>query len=493
MKTKHSLIITILSVLQLFDSGSAKGAALPIIAEPYGESRPRTHFVHDILNTTEEVFAEWSPKKQLAHLKDMQTRGFHYGNLSLPSLNELRTQYKAAKAASGKKKAGSFYVIVGKKPLENPLVYQQVDTGSLQAHWGLACQQTGKRLTVMVASNSNGLETTSYTDIPSNISRYIHDKTQGPAASISAAPGTLFRNYFAFYDEDNDSKDLPWRQNKDQQINFLEGILNIVATNHGIEIPMSNGYLAFRKQNLSAHLKNTALLNAIADTFEATSDAIQVGVHTDVTVSHGLCEGKNHRFLTNPAERSLINQVFCAGLDLGQGTNPNTIATRRIAKILLAAQVEATIRAAYLNNTDIVVLSMLGCGAFGNEPEWLIHAIEQCQELIQESGMRVVLNLFSGERVIDNDALRTRLITLAETTGGAFLQYSQEASTLMVENLCAASTMAKASESCKLRSTERPSKAEDDDAALPLDNQPGRYLTHLAIPVMSTSCVGEKA
>jgi len=55
-----------------------------------------------------------------------------------------------------------------------------------------------------VASNFNALETTYATqNIDEHLlTSYIHDKTQGPFASISAAPGLLLRRYFPFYKKD---------------------------------------------------------------------------------------------------------------------------------------------------------------------------------------------------------------------------------------------------------------------------------------------------
>lgn len=432
LKPKTSFLIFLISIGISF---SCQGAnILPRIGAPYGESRPRRNYVQDILGTTEAVFAALPRETHLARIQAMAGRGFHSGEFTISSLADLREAYEEYKNTS-EEEAGSFYVIVGNDPMHNPLVYKQVDTGSLQAHWGKACERGGKRLTVMVASNSNGLETLGYQDTPTDITRYIHDHTQGPAASISAAPGTLLRNYLAFEgDETPGVAHLPWRQNANQQLNFLEQMLDIVFANHQVNIPVSNGYLAFRTPNLAQYI-DERLLNDIAATFENNREAIQVGVHTGVTVSHGLSEGNNHRFLNNAAQRSRINQVFCAGLDLGQGTNLDTAATRRIAKVLLETQVEATLRAAYINNTDIVVLSMLGCGAFGNNPEWLIHAIELCQELIEESGMRIVLNLFSGNNVVNNRRLKRRLLDLARQTDGAWIEYSQEDGHLVVENI----------------------------------------------------------
>ncbi len=48
-----------------------------------------------------------------------------------------------------------------------------------------------------MASNFNCLEFISSSDRASRgITKYVSDHTQGPAASISCAPATLYRNYF---------------------------------------------------------------------------------------------------------------------------------------------------------------------------------------------------------------------------------------------------------------------------------------------------------
>lgn len=56
---------------------------------------------------------------------------------------------------------------------------------------------TSKGATFQVASNFNCLEfMSSKGSAKQGITKYVYDMTQGPAASISAAPGTLYRNYF---------------------------------------------------------------------------------------------------------------------------------------------------------------------------------------------------------------------------------------------------------------------------------------------------------
>jgi hypothetical protein len=419
LKIKTLLIALILTIAQGLHNIAFGAAPLPVVRALHGELRPRATFVQDVLGITEPEFALRPRAEQFALLHDVADSSFAWGKFTLLSLGDLKDSCAGSGAFPG---GGSFHVLSGVDPLNNPRVLKQVDAGAIQAHWGLECQAAHKKLTVMVASNSNGLETVGYGDVPTDITRYINDPTQGPAASISAAMGTLWRNYFAF-------RSSPiWRQTADQQINFLDDLMKAVSEENEIDLVMSNGYLMLGDKNLPA----------IAKTISANRDLVKVGVHTDVTVSHGFRATRDtHHFLTDENQIPEINQVFCAGLDLGQGTNQNNASTRRIAQILLETQVEATLRAAYLNNTDIVVLCMLGCGAFGNDPAWLIGAIENCQKFIQASGMRVVLNLFDGKGVTGNEKLQTRLTALAGATGGKWLQYFQRADgALCVRNLC---------------------------------------------------------
>lgn len=421
MKIKLIIISALFVILEISSSAALEKSSLPIITSINGVLRPRVLFVNDILGQSEAEFGEKAQNLQAQDLNNLKTNGFNCGVFETVCLESLAS---ACSSNNNFPLGGRLHVISAQDPLSSPITYAQVDTGSIQAHWGLQSNKKNKKLTVMVASNSNGLETTSYKDVPTNITRYIYDNTQGPAASISAAPGTILRNYFAFQDKKPYET---WRQNENQQINFLDEITKSIARDVGANIRMSNGYVILGNKDLEA----------IHEFFQKNKKLIKVGIHKDITVSHGLRSGTHHYFLVNSLERPIINQIFCAALDLGQASNPNNPTTQSIAKILLDAQVEATLKAAYLNNTDTLVLCMLGCGAFANDPAWLIESIKKSLEFIKKSGMNVVLNLFDGSKIIANKTLYRDLKNTVQSSGGSWLHYYEtESGVLGIKDLC---------------------------------------------------------
>lgn len=66
--------------------------------------------------------------------------------------------------------------------------------------------------------------------------------------------------------------------------------------------------------------------------------------------------------------------------------------------IKLAVQIarlnyEAVIKSAIAKKKEKVYLTLLGCGAFENKIDWVIDAIKNCKNLIEESGLEVIINI----------------------------------------------------------------------------------------------------
>jgi hypothetical protein len=81
-----------------------------------------------------------------------------------------------------------------------------------------------------VASNFNCLEFISSSDSARRgITKYVSDHTQGPAASISCAPATLYRNYFVRHKVN----DVEYVGQLEQQICLLSDVPIV---------PIKNGY-----------------------------------------------------------------------------------------------------------------------------------------------------------------------------------------------------------------------------------------------------------
>lgn len=398
-----------------------------------GSMVPRYQFFEDIMKTTYEPgrfakeinFIQQDQEIQYAALRYAATKNnFLWGTFSTASLKTLR-------AKKTKERGGSLNVILA----YGPKAEEKVDIGGLQASLGMESQKRGKRLTVQVASNANCLETTSSYDTPTTITRYINDPTQGPAAAISAAPGTIWRHYFIFKDgihtQDAYGTSQAWRQGRDfagnnhRQLCIFKELFDQAYQELGVMVPVHNGYplLPLNSQ------KTEQLAHVIAK----HHDLLKIGVHTDITVTHGLRQGNNHQLLA-AQERPLINQVFCTAIDLNgtnDGTNPEA---QKIAKTILQAQIEATILAAMQNNSDTLLLTMLGCGVFGNDPLWIIEALEKLQDLITTSGMRIILNLFNGKS-LQNPMFKARLTSLVDKTEGTSTVYRQQGETVITEQI----------------------------------------------------------
>ena len=84
---------------------------------------------------------------------------------------------------------GTFSLVLGNGACSKDV--RGIDVGALQA------DPSNCGATFQVASNFNCLEFVSDHDSARNgVSKYIYDKTQGPAASISCMPALVYRNYF---------------------------------------------------------------------------------------------------------------------------------------------------------------------------------------------------------------------------------------------------------------------------------------------------------
>ena len=90
-------------------------------------------------------------------------------------------------------------------------------------------------------SNFNTLEFISSNDsAKAGITKYVSDWTQGPAASISCAPATLYRNYFV--PQIDKETGAPLKGQLKQQLNLLEDVPLI---------PIRNGYVKYTPDTLA--------------------------------------------------------------------------------------------------------------------------------------------------------------------------------------------------------------------------------------------------
>ena len=210
-----------------------------------------------------------------------------------------------------------------------------------------------------VASQFNLLEMTGPGVSPEDgVTRYQHDRTQGPACAIAAGAATIYRNYFAPVGGSDG-------QTTERQFNGLAdlGAALGAALNQPVEAlwSMQNGYALCTRAGLDAIAKHLAELQP--EPLDSLRGKLSIGVHRDVEVTDSARE-----------HRPLVSQAFCSALPVKYTSVPPDH-WKTFASLVLEAAYEATIWAAVLNAqrgaSNVVLLTQLGGGAFGNQDDWI--------------------------------------------------------------------------------------------------------------------------
>lgn len=230
-----------------------------------------------------------------------------------------------------------------------------------------------------VASQFNLLEMVSPEVTPEHgVTRYAHDRTQGPACAIAAGAATLYRNYRVPMSGGQG-------QTAARQLDALAPLGAALAARLGRPAAtlwtMRNGYALATAEGLAAI---GALLRAAT---EAERDALRgelaIGLHHDVTV-------------TDPAaaDGQTVSQAFCSALPVAYSRVP-AAAWEAFARLVLEAAYEATLLAAADRHrqgaSPTVLLTRLGGGAFGNDDRWIDEALERALRCVEHAGLDVQL------------------------------------------------------------------------------------------------------
>ena len=230
-----------------------------------------------------------------------------------------------------------------------------------------------------VASQFNLLEMVGPGVTPEDgVTRYAHDRTQGPACAIAAGAATIYRNYFT--PVAGEIGQTSRRQ--------LDGLADLGATlaadlNGSVEELwiMRNGYA----------LPSEAGLNAIGRHLRALDEAerdrlrglLRIGVHRDVEVTDAPS-------LPGP----LVSQAFCSALPVSYAGLPRAD-WPPFAQLVLEAAYEATLLEGVLNArrgaSNVVLLTRLGGGAFGNDDRWINAALIRALQLADGHGLDIRL------------------------------------------------------------------------------------------------------
>jgi hypothetical protein len=216
-----------------------------------------------------------------------------------------------------------------------------------------------------VASQFNLLEMVSPEVTPEDgVTRYECDATQGPACAIAAGAATIYRNYLAPVGS-------AFGQTRDRQFDGLADLGTAMSAALGVPVSslwsMRNGYALCTDHGLELIGRHLQSLD------EAGRDALRarlrIGLHWQVEVTDG----------TEPP-RPKVSQAFCSALPVAYTRIPGH-RWEPFARLVLEAAYEATLLAAALHpsrgGTNVVALTRLGGGAFGNENAWIDDAIER--------------------------------------------------------------------------------------------------------------------
>ncbi|GLH79004.1 hypothetical protein SSBR45G_39130 [Bradyrhizobium sp. SSBR45G] len=279
---------------------------------------------------------------------------YRTGRLELPNLSELRSRARQSSCRTGR--------------LRVSLVSGDVRTLHLSPEFAGALFQ--------VASQFNLLEMIGPHATPEDgVTIYQHDPTQGPACAIAAGAATIYRNYFA-----------PVRgqvgQTRDCQLDALEDIgaaLRPRLPRGGELWAMTNGYALCTRTGLDTI---NALLDASApEEIDALRGLLRIGLHHDVELTDAI------------EPRPTVSQAFCSALPVAY-CSPAPKYWERFARLILEATYEATLWAAVLNaarSSNIVLLTSVGGGAFGNDDGWIEDALRRALKLASSFDLDVRL------------------------------------------------------------------------------------------------------
>lgn len=188
------------------------------------------------------------------------------------------------------------------------------------------------------------------------VTGYMFDNTQGPACAISCGAATIYRNYFQ--DDIDGLKDVKIYLNRcvDSTESFWD---------------MKNGYALCTDKGLKI-IEQHVYDDIIKDEIRKR---IKYGIHWDTRVTSTECE-------------NIVSQIFCSALPISYGIKSKH--WESFARLVLEAAYEATLLTAKLNRkSDIVYLTYLGGGVFGNDIEWIKDAIAYAVNRTKHLGLDI--------------------------------------------------------------------------------------------------------
>lgn len=276
-------------------------------------------------------------------------RSYQIGSFEMASLDGLREQVASGSGAKGRLRAS---IVVG-------------DVRKMHA----APEYAGALF--QVASQFNALEMVSPAVTPEDgVTRYEFDRTQGPACAMAAGAATIYRNFFVPVGDQIG-------QTAGRQLDGLSDVGAELCAKLGCDVAdlwdWRNGYALCTRKGLD--LIGGYLRGASPEQADSLAGKLRIGMHRDVEVTDA-----------PDSPGPLVSQAFCSALPVAYGRVPQQH-WAAFAQLVLDAAYEATMMAAVLNArrgaSNIVLLTLLGGGAFGNAPAWIHEAIRRAAQKAQ--------------------------------------------------------------------------------------------------------------
>lgn len=273
------------------------------------------------------------------------------GHLETPSLADLRERVQSCGYPPGK------------------LSVREVVANVQHLH----ADESNAHALFQVASQFNLLEMVSPDVTPEQgVGIYEFDRTQGPACAMAAGAGTIYRNYFA-------SVNGTTGQSASNQIDCLADLGLALGNAEGRLWEMRNGY----------PLASNAGLVGISERLQSSDDGerdewrrlLRIGIQWRTQVTIKDC-------------RHIVSQVYGSALPVAYSPHAPSL-WAPFARLILEASYEATICTAILNRahhgSNRLFLTLLGGGAFGNETDWILGAIQRALNLHRHVALDVAI------------------------------------------------------------------------------------------------------
>lgn len=269
-------------------------------------------------------------------------RSYQIGALSMPSLGELRQRVGNLQIPAGRLRA-------------------EVVQGDVRQ---LHRDRENRGALFQVASQFNLLEMTGPGVTPEDgVTIYQHDRTQGPACAMEAGAATIYRNYLVPIGDD-------LGQTKDRQLDGLADIGSSLSDRLVMPVDrlweLRNGYALSSARGL--HTIDDYLSAASGRDVDSLRDLLRIGLHRDVEVT------------TVNGGGQIVSQAFCSALPVSY-SDIHSDGWERFARLVLEGAYEATLLCAAANagkgGTGKVFLTLLGGGAFGNQSDWILDALDR--------------------------------------------------------------------------------------------------------------------